>query len=181
MKALCFSLLLSLCSMGYVPPVFAQASSPLQSIKPSFKQRKQCHRRCRRNADPKACRERCFLRYARIGTEVACCDADWARCLACKDKVSIITYCAHRPQTRGCPEVAAQPTCCAENTAECLSCQKGATVTTICAEIPQLDGCAEHARMADCMVTCTAASQSECRTLCERASSTGTTSPQPNP
>ena len=87
-------------------------NSTLKLPKLTLKQRKQCHRRCRRNAEPRACRQRCAAQLSKTGTVVSCCTAQWARCMACQNQMTVTAYCARYPETRGCPNAPALGNCC---------------------------------------------------------------------
>merc|ERR1719352_645129 len=68
-----------------------------------------------------------------------CCEAETAKCLACKKGVSLKKYCKKLPETEGCPD--RPKVCCKAMTAKCLACEQGVTPADYCEKNPDTKGC----------------------------------------
>ena len=145
--------ILSLLFCFLAPVTYAQSGSgaPSGDAKLSLKQRKQCKRKCQKSADPRACVKRCAAQLKKTGTEVGCCKAQLARCLACQKKQSVMEYCAQYPDTRGCPK---------------LSGQTKTSSGSACAKDPQAKGCETHRLRERCSRTCGQKSDIKCMSKC---------------
>ena len=141
-------------------------NSTLKLPKLTLKQRKQCHRRCRRNAEPRACRQRCAAQLSKTGTVASCCTAQWARCMACQNQMTVTAYCARYPETRGCPNAPALGNCCLEDTAECIACQTQETLAEVCEKNVARVGCEAFRRRTACAAQCEAETSKDCMATC---------------